>query len=114
MPPSSNGCYLHAECGILHSSLMPRCIEPHPVHATLTSAGNSHRERRSKERRRPMLKQIGFVGLSLSVLVASGSAFAQQPERPSKPAVSGKATAKPATTRAIVVQESDEKPAATP
>jgi hypothetical protein len=58
-----------------------------------------------------MSKQIGFVALTLLVIGASSPVFAQQPERSSKPAVSGKPAAKPATTRAIAVQESDEKPA---
>ena len=61
-----------------------------------------------------MSKQLGFVALALVVVSASSSVFAQQPERSSKPAVSGKPTPKPAATRAIVVQENDEKPAPAP
>ena len=59
-----------------------------------------------------MLKQVGSAALAFVVITAPSLGFAQQP-RPGKPA------AKPATTRAIVVQESDEKatptsPAAAP
>jgi hypothetical protein len=61
-----------------------------------------------------MSKQIGFVAFGLLLVSASSSVFAQQPERSSKPAISGKPIAKPAATRAIVVQESDEKPSPAP
>jgi hypothetical protein len=59
-----------------------------------------------------MLKTIGFVALGL-VNSASSSVFAQQPDRSSNPAISGKPAAKP-RTRAIVVQESEQKPVPTP
>jgi type II secretory pathway component HofQ len=60
-----------------------------------------------------MLKQAGFATLTLLVICASNSAFAQQPQPAVKPTVSGKPTPKKAT-RAIVVEKNAEDAAPTP
>ena len=60
-----------------------------------------------------MLKQAGLATLTLLVISASNSAFAQQPQPTVKPTVSGKPAQKKAT-RAIVIEKSAEDPVPTP
>ena len=60
-----------------------------------------------------MLKQAGFATLSILVISASNSAFAQQPQPAVKPTASGKPAPKKAT-RAIVIEKSAEDPVPTP